>query len=162
MVSAEGSTSIVSAATARRATGAAPSTAFLILDTESVPDGNYLIKVVASDERANPKGEAMEHSLISAPQLVDNRKPEIELKISGSMVNGKARDSFSPISEMAFSVDGGEWQPLGPKDGIFDDLVEEFSFKLPDNLGGGAHSVAIRAVDSGDNVGAVQSSFRIK
>jgi hypothetical protein len=62
---------------------------------------------------------------------------------------------------MAVSVDGGEWQPLGPKDGLFDDQTEDFSFKLP-SLPPGSHSVAVRAVDAGDNTGATQTSFTIK
>src|SRR5262249_8228217 len=46
-------------------------------NTESIPDGNYVLKVVASDERANPREATLEHELISAPFLIDNRKPEV-------------------------------------------------------------------------------------
>jgi hypothetical protein len=132
-------------------------------NTEPIPDGNYLVKVVVSDERANPKEEALEHSLVSSPFLVDNKKPELlDVKVVGNLFTGRAQDSFSPISELAYSVDGGEWQPFAPRDGIFDDPVEEFSVKLPDKLAPGAHSLAVRAVDAADNVGAVQTTFRVK
>jgi hypothetical protein len=132
-------------------------------NTEPIPDGNYIVKVVASDERANPKEDALEHALTSSPFLVDNRKPELsEVKVAAGWFSGRARDSFSPISELAYSVDGGEWQPFAPRDGIFDDPVEDFSVKLPANLAPGAHSLAVRAVDAADNIGAVQTTFRVK
>jgi sugar lactone lactonase YvrE len=132
-------------------------------NTEPIPDGHYVVKVVASDERSNPREDALEHSLTSSPFLVDNRKPELaDVKIAGAWVSGRARDSFSPISELAYSIDGGDWQPFAPTDGIFDDPVEEFTIKLPDKLSSGAHSIAVRAVDAADNVGAVQISFRTK
>src|SRR5262249_37675892 len=129
---------------------------------EPIPDGNYVVKVVASDERANPREDALEHSLVSSPFLVDNRKPElVDVKVQNGSFTGRARDSFSPISELAYSIDGGEWQPFSPKDGIFDDPVEDFSVKLPSKLVPGTHSLAVRAVDAADNVGAVQTTFRI-
>jgi sugar lactone lactonase YvrE len=132
-------------------------------NTESIPDGNYVIKVVASDERSNPKEEALDSSLVSTPFLVDNRKPEVSgVKVEYPIVSGHAVDSFSPISELAYSVDGGDWQPFAPKDGIFDEPNEEFAVRLPAGLAAGTHSIAIRAVDAAENVGAVQLSFRVK
>jgi hypothetical protein len=132
-------------------------------NTESIPDGNYVVKVVASDERANPKEEALEHALVSSPFLVDNRKPELaDVHVAWPYVAGRARDSFSPITELAYSIDGGEWQPFAPRDGIFDDPVEDFSVKLPAGLSPGTHSLAVRAVDAAENVGAAQVTFRVK
>jgi outer membrane protein assembly factor BamB len=132
-------------------------------NTEPIPDGNYVVKVVASDERANPREDALEHALTSSPFLVDNRKPELnDVKVVGNVFTGRARDSFSAISELAYSIDGGDWQPFAPRDGIFDDPAEDFSVKLPGNLAPGAHSLAVRAVDAADNVGAVQTTFRVK
>jgi hypothetical protein len=132
-------------------------------NTESIPDGNYVVKVVASDERSNAREDALEHALTSTPFLIDNRKPELsDVKVSYPSASGRARDSFSAISELAYSIDGGDWHPLSPKDGIFDDQVEEFAFKLPSGLAAGAHSLGIRAVDAADNVGAVQVTFHVK
>ncbi len=132
-------------------------------NTESIPDGNYVVRVVASDERANPRDQALESSLISSPFLVDNRKPELsDLQVSYPYASGRARDSFSPISELAYSIDGGDWQPFAPRDGVFDDPSEDFTVQLPKALSSGAHSLAVRAVDAADNVGAVQVTFRVK
>jgi sugar lactone lactonase YvrE len=131
-------------------------------NTEPIPDGNYVVKVVASDERANGKEDALDHSLVSAPFLVDNKKPELaDVKVAYPWASGRARDSFSPISELAWSLDGGDWQPLAPRDGVLDDPTEDFSFKLPTNLASGGHSLALRAADSADNLGAVQLQFKV-
>jgi sugar lactone lactonase YvrE len=132
-------------------------------NTESIPDGNYVVRVIASDERSNPREEALEHSLTSTPFLVDNRKPELsDVKVAYPIASGRAHDSFSAISELAYSIDGGDWQPFAPKDGIFDDATEDFSVKLPSALAAGGHSLAVRAVDAADNVGAIQLTFRVK
>ena len=132
-------------------------------NTEAVPDGNYVIKVVASDERANPRELAMEHAQTSQPFLIDNRKPEVvDLQVQYPYASGRARDSFSPIQDLAWSLDGGEWQVLQPKDGLLDDLVEAFSIKLPAQLAPGAHTLAVRAADAADNLGAAQVTFRVK
>ena len=131
-------------------------------NTETIPDGNYVLKVVASDERANPREDALDHALISTPFLIDNRKPEVAgLTVAYPFASGVARDSFSPISELAFSVDGGDWQPFAPRDGIFDAPIEDFSARLPAGLLPGSHTIAVRAVDGADNVGAAQTQFRV-
>ena len=49
-----------------------------------------------------------------------------------------------------------------PKDGLFDDLAEAFAVKLPTGLGAGTHTLAVRASDAADNVGASQVTFRVK
>lgn len=132
-------------------------------NTEAIPDGNYLLKMVASDERSNPRGEALEHFLISTPFLVDNRKPEVTaLAVTYPFAAGTARDSFSPISELAYSLDGDDWQPLAPRDAIFDERIEDFSLRLPAELAPGMHSLVVRAVDAADNVGSSQVTFRVK
>jgi len=132
-------------------------------NTEPFPDGNYVLRVVASDERANPKEQTLDHALVSSPYLIDNKKPELQdVQVAYPEVRGRARDSFSPVTELAYSVDGGDWMPFAPKDGVFDDPSEDFAFKLPSGLAAGAHSVAIRAVDAADNVGATQVTFRVK
>jgi hypothetical protein len=128
-------------------------------NTEAVPDGKYLVRVVASDERANPREDALDFELVSPPYLVDNRRPDVALKVSGAQIAGAARDSFSPIADLAYSIDGGEYQPLTSKDRLLDDTTEEFAVKAPDKLTPGAHSITVRATDAADNVGLGQATF---
>ncbi len=131
-------------------------------NTESVADGHYLVQVTASDERANGEDETLTSVQTSDPILVDNKKPELSgVTIKYPQVTGTARDSFSPLTELSYSLDGGDWQPVAAKDGVFDDTTEEFSFKLKAGLARGTHTVAVRAVDSADNIGVSQVSFQI-
>jgi sugar lactone lactonase YvrE len=123
-------------------------------NTEGLPDGTYVVKLTASDERSVPRELALETTFTSSPILVDNRKPEIlGLAVKYPYVSGRARDDQSPLVAMEYSVDGGDWQILSAADGICDDLVESFTIKLP-ALAPGPHAVAVRAWDSADNVGA--------
>ena len=123
-------------------------------NTEGLPDGTYVVKVTASDERSVPRELALETTFTSTPILVDNRKPEVAgLAVKFPFVSGRARDDQSPIVAMEYSIDGGDWQVLSAADGICDDLVESFTIKLP-ALAAGPHAVAVRVWDSADNVGA--------
>jgi hypothetical protein len=130
-------------------------------NTEGLPDGNYIVRVVASDERSEPRERALESSLDSAPILVDNRKPEVVgLSATYPFISGRARDDQSPLTSLEYAVDGGDWQILAPTDGICDDLVEAFTVKLP-VLRPGPHAVTVRAWDSADNVGAASVTVRV-
>jgi hypothetical protein len=125
-------------------------------NTESIPDGQYIVRVTASDERSQPVDRALSSSLDSEPLLVDNRKPDVlPVKVTYPTVTGRVEDRASPITEIAVAIDGGEWHLLSPSDGIADEKVESFSFTLP-KLARGPHAVAIRATDSNDNLGALQ------
>jgi hypothetical protein len=129
-------------------------------NTDGLPDGNYVVRVVASDERAEPRDRALADSLESAPILVDNRKPEVVgLTAKYPFVSGRARDDQSPLSSLEYAIDGGEWQVLSPIDGICDDLVESFTLRLP-GLAPGPHAVTVRAWDATDNVGAASITVR--
>ena len=131
-------------------------------NTEAIPDGNYLVKVRVSDELSSPREDALEYTLVSAPFLVDNRKPEVmDLRVAYPLVTGLARDSFSPIAELAYSIDGGDWQLFASRDTILDQPAEEFMLRLPAGLPAGTHSIAIRTVDMADNVGTGQVNFSI-
>ncbi|MBI5478523.1 MAG: PQQ-like beta-propeller repeat protein [Deltaproteobacteria bacterium] len=131
--------------------------------TEAIPDGHYLAKVVVSDEPSNPKDRALTHELVSAaPFLVDNRKPEITgLEVRYPFLAGRARDSYSVLTELAYSIDGGDWVPFYPADGIFDGTAKTFSVRLPDSLLPGQHTVAVRTADEAHNIGVAQVTFRI-
>ncbi len=130
-------------------------------NTEGLPDGFYVVRVVVSDERSEPRDRALDAALDSAPILVDNRKPEVAgLVAKYPFVSGRAHDDQSPLTSLEYAIDGGEWQLLSPADGICDDLVESFTVKLP-VLPPGPHAVTVRAWDSADNVGAASVTVRV-
>jgi hypothetical protein len=126
-------------------------------NTESVPDGRYVVRVEASDEAANAEERALRDARESAPLYVDHRKPEVTLEAArdgGALrVKGRAVDALSPIARLEFSVDGGDWRALFPVDRIFDARVEAFEF-APGDLPPGAHVITVRAMDVENNVGS--------
>ncbi|HEV3031966.1 MAG TPA: hypothetical protein VG319_10025 [Polyangia bacterium] len=129
-------------------------------NTEGLPDGTYVVRIVTSDERAQPRERVLDSTYLSPPVLVDNRKPEVAgLAAKYPFVSGRARDDASPITQIEMAVDGAEWHEVAPADGICDDLVESFTVKLP-SLAPGPHDVTVRAWDSADNVGAASITVR--
>jgi hypothetical protein len=123
-------------------------------NTEGIPDGLYIVHVVASDERDQPSERALSATFDSLPLLVDNRKPVIR-DLSGRYptLQGRAQDEASTITQIEAAIDGGDWLPVAPADGIADELTEAFTVHLP-KLARGPHAVAVRATDGADNVGA--------
>jgi hypothetical protein len=125
-------------------------------DTRTVADGNYLVKVVASDALANPPGEGKTTSRVSDYFVVDNTAPtigDVDYKIAGNAVNIslRAQDRTSTIANVEYTVDSNDqWQSLLPVDGIFDapDELVRFSIK---GLTPGEHQVTIRATDNHGN-----------
>jgi len=133
-------------------------------DTESVPDGWYRIKLVASDEESNPVGEALTDESISDLVKVDNTRPQV-LQLSydptSGVLKGVARDNLSLVVYLEYSIDGGDWKFFAPKDGVFDDREEPFEAKVSP-LAPGAHSIAVRATDEEGNIGVEKVLVRGK
>lgn len=123
-------------------------------NTEGIPDGLYIVHVVASDEREQPSDRALSGTFDSLPLLVDNRKPVIrDLAGHYPTLQGRAQDDASTITQIEAAIDGGDWLPVAPADGIADELTEAFTVRLP-KLARGPHAVVVRATDGADNVGA--------
>jgi outer membrane protein assembly factor BamB len=130
-------------------------------NTESVPDGRYVVRVWASDERVTAHDRALDFTYESPPFLVDNTKPEVaDLQAHPPAITGKVRDEASTISQIEYSVDGTDWRPAVPTDGLLDQRAETFSLKLP-ALSPGPHVVTVRAFDSTDNIGSARVTFNI-
>ncbi len=131
---------------------------FLTLDGTAVPDGTYVVRIVASDAPSNPPGRALTAEKLSDPFDVDNTPPrieEIKAQIAGSSVRitFAASDSFSIIRDTAYSLDAGDWVPAQPVDGLNDSPTERYDLTLA-RPGPGEHSIVVRAVDAAGNTGA--------
>ncbi|HUI06478.1 MAG TPA: hypothetical protein VL486_05680 [Verrucomicrobiae bacterium] len=133
-------------------------------DTESIPDGWYRVKVVASDEESNPVGEALTDEKISDLVKVDNTRPqvlELSYDAANGILKGIARDNLSQIRQLEYAIDGGEWKSFAPKDGVFDDREEPFEVKIGP-LATAPHFIAVRATDAEGNVGVEKASVHVK
>jgi len=126
------------------------------LDTESFPDGAYLIRVVATDSPSNPLNLALSDEEISDPFDIDNTPPkvmELQAKSAGEgryVVTGKVEDAASYVKRIQYSIDGGDWKPMFSSDQIFDSREEHFSFST-EALEAGEHTIAVKANDAAGN-----------
>jgi hypothetical protein len=128
--------------------------AVLAWDTSTVPNGRYLVKVVASDAPTNPAALALTGEKESGPFDVDNTPPVVTAVLAGSPASIRAvgRDDASAIRRAEYSVDGGRWEEVYPLDGINDGLEETYEFAPQGLSGPGPHLVVVRATDLLGNV----------
>jgi len=145
------------------------------LDTTSLPDGGYTIKVVASDAPSHSPGEALTAEKVSTRFEIDTTPPRIE-GLSAVMEEGKLRvrfeavDGFSAIRRAEYSVDAGEWQFVEPVSKLSDALRETYDFKVavPTVAGLGAggdpaeHVIAVRVYNRFDNAGSAKAVVRAR
>jgi hypothetical protein len=133
------------------------------LEGDSLADGKYLFRVLATDAPSNPPGTAREAELISQPFLIDNTPPTITAvtRRNGSNVEveAEARDTVSQIRRAEYSLDAGPWAPIAPEDGVADSLTEKFRATLS-NLPAGEHLLVIRAFDSAGNAALTKVLLR--
>lgn len=103
---------------------------FYSFDTTSMPDGDYVFRVTASDAEANPD-DKKSGSRETSPVRIDNTPPEIrKTGGGGGSFEFEATDSASPILEAEYSVDAREWIRVEPKDGLSDSMTESYAIHL--------------------------------
>jgi hypothetical protein len=125
----------------------------LSLDLDTLADGIYEVRVVASDEPSNGSGSAALDELVSEPFVIDRTRPTLEgVKVDGDRVTGIAKDRAGRVHDVAFAIDGGKFRAASPSDGLFDSGAEKFELRLPADLGAGVHRVVVRARDASGNL----------
>jgi hypothetical protein len=62
------------------------------------------------------------------------------------------------ITEIQYSIDSGDWNPVFPADLIFDSKEESFLLKIP-YTSSEEHTVVINAIDAEGNVGGGRIVF---
>jgi hypothetical protein len=123
-------------------------------DTATVPNGRYLLRVVASDAPGNPPAFALTGSKASASFEVDNLAPSIAATLDARGANRirvTVRDDASPVRKLETSTDAGRWEEVHPMDGIADSREEIYEIPLPPSKGR-PRIVVLRATDLLGNV----------
>ncbi|MCP4365111.1 MAG: hypothetical protein GY800_07405 [Planctomycetes bacterium] len=126
--------------------------------TTRVPDGEYAVKLVASDLPNNPPEIAIDAEKVSKTLIIDNTRPRLtDLNVTSAgeekvSVTGAFSDELSDISSFQYSVDAGDWVSIFPEDSIFDAKEEAFIFTV-DGLVPGEHTLVINAADQEGNIG---------
>jgi WD40 repeat protein len=106
---------------------------FYSWDSSLLPDGGYVVKVVASDSPSHSPEEALSDEKVSSRFEVDSTPPQIQalqakLEANTMHISFRAADSFSPIKRAEYSIDAGDWHYIEPVGQISDSPTEEYDF----------------------------------
>lgn len=117
-------------------------------------DGQYELKVVATDARSNPKGEGKEVARVSDGVLIDNTPPAIgDVKIDATAVSLRVVDRAGTVASVEYAVDSAKvWQKALPDDTMADSPEERYTLALG-GLAKGQHTLTVRATDNQGNAG---------
>jgi sugar lactone lactonase YvrE len=133
---------------------------YFSFDSTAFPDGEYRVRITASDAPSNTPEDALSGVEESDSFVVDNTPPAITgLQVSGGSsgreVRWRAADALSTIYKAEYSVDGAEWAVADPVGKLSDARALDYALTLKALLPGsapGEHVVAIRVTDQNDNV----------
>jgi hypothetical protein len=122
-------------------------------DTSTLPEGQYRVRVEASDELSNPPARTTRHSLESGVIVIDSTPPTMQdLSLIGRRLKLRAVDGVSPIQRVEVSVVGSDvWVPLDSVDGVLDEPNESIDSDISSVVPPGKHLVAVRVYDAAGN-----------
>ncbi len=135
-----------------------------MFDTLTVPDGDYYVKITATDTPNNPPGKALTAEKISERFGIDNTAPEISIALNQKqgtrvmLITVLAQDKVSRLQYAEYSLDGGEWIAIFPDDEVTDSRDEKYSIPLAD-LTPDQHVLTFKAVDAYNNIGVAKFVF---
>jgi hypothetical protein len=134
-------------------------------NTATMPDGAYVLKIVASDSPSNPPGQALSAERESGRFEIANTPPRIEnlhADVSGSdaTVSLDAIASSSSVARARYSLDAGDWQIVFPEGQLSDAPRESYRIRLA-GLSPGEHTISVQIADRFDNTTAAKTTFTI-
>jgi sugar lactone lactonase YvrE len=156
---------------------------FYSFDASLLPDGGYVVQVVASDAPSHSPGEALTGEDQSTRFEVDTTPPRIEnlsAALDGTQIHitFRAADNESAIKRAEYSVDAGDWQYVEPVGQLSDSKTESYDFRVTvpgeDKSGASAaksgkkavadvsteHLVVVRVFDRYDNLTSAKTVIR--
>jgi hypothetical protein len=126
-------------------------------DSQAFPDGEYQLRVTASDSPSNVPAKAQRHMLESDWFLIDNSVPRItELRAQGSTVTWTATDDGSILQKAEYALNGGEWTIVEPVSRLQDSKQLRYSLPVT-KVAGKETVVAVRVTDYADNVAVAKT-----
>jgi hypothetical protein len=101
-----------------------------VWDTTTVPDGRYVVKVLASDAPSNTTDRALIGDRESDAFDIDNTPPVITTTVDRTggaiRVSVTVRDAQSVIDRVDYAMGGGTWAQIYPIDGVADSRTERY------------------------------------
>ena len=135
------------------------------LDTTSMSDGRYVLRVNATDKLSNPPNFAKSTEKISDPFDIDNSQPTVtDITTTANddqtyQITCTVADLASYIQKAVYKIDSDEhWQVIFPDDGIFDSKRETLLLHT-NSLPAGEHTITIRVTDAAGNTGVGRATF---
>ncbi|HXP88722.1 MAG TPA: hypothetical protein VN841_28620 [Bryobacteraceae bacterium] len=123
-------------------------------DSSAFPDGEYVVRVTASDAPSNPPGEALTASRETDPFLIDNTPPEIT-GLAATPAGAKlqvrfhVKDALTVLGKAELSVNGGDWMVVEPTTRLTDSTEHDYRVEI--DKPAGEVTIAVRAEDSYEN-----------
>jgi hypothetical protein len=135
-------------------------------DPAAFPSGTYRFRVSASDAPSNRQGEKTSSVKESEPFALDRESPAVTI-VSVKQIGRKleigtvGKDDQTRLVAAGYSLDGIDWWPLFPDDGLFDASEEGITFQtgeLPPNT----YLVLVRYRDSAGHSGVADKVVRVE
>jgi hypothetical protein len=128
---------------------------FLSWESNTFPDGEYIVRVTASDTPDNPPDQALAATIESERFIIDNTAPKISnLNGAGNgskvTVRWRAADDRSVISKAEYSMNGSDWIVVQPTTRLSDAPALQYELSI-DAPGPTERTIAIRVTDEYDN-----------
>jgi hypothetical protein len=127
---------------------------YLSWDSTAYPDGEYRVRVTASDAPGNPPAEALTARLEGSPFWIDNTPPKVTA-LAATRAGGKlqvkwhAADALNNLAKAEYSLDGNEWKVAAPVTRLSD--AQELDYELSLDAPPGEHTIAVRVEDEYGN-----------
>jgi hypothetical protein len=119
-------------------------------DSTAFTDGDYRVRITASDAPSNPPADSLTGQLVSEVFTIDNTPPRIS-GLSATRNGDKldvrwhAADALSNVTKAEYSLDGGDWMVAAPLTKLSDSLELDYALSL--DAAAGEHTIAIRVED---------------
>ncbi len=121
-------------------------------DSTTFPDGEYRLRVTASDAPDNPPHQALSAVGEGELFLIDNTPPRIA-GLTGTRAGTRlearwrASDALAALKKAEYSVNGGEWLVVEPTTRLTDSPDHEYSLSV-EAAPAGEVTLAVRVTDS--------------
>ncbi len=130
-----------------------------VWDTSSVPNGTYVLRVLASDAKSNPAETALVGDMESSSFEIDTVAPvvtmgAIERMALASSSRVTCEIPTRPSRGLEYSLDAQRWESAFARDGILDGRTESFEIRLDADAAG--RTLVVRASDALGKVGTGQ------
>ena len=134
---------------------------YLSFDSTAFPDGDYRVRITASDSPSNPPEDSLTAFEESDTFTIDNTPPAITgLRAgAGGKVEWRAADALSTLYKAEYSLDGGEWTVTEPVGKLSDAKALDYLIMLK-SLPSGEHVIAVRVSDENENTAVEKTVIR--